>query len=763
MNRTTAKHLFLLALAVSLFYWKTLLTRQFTMLIGTEAVNYTYSWLHFWISSIRHGHLPLWDPYGFSGRPFAGEMLTAAFDPLHLVLVLIPFNRDGLFSPRLYDEMMIVMHLLGAYFMFALVRELRLARLSAFVGACCFALSGMVVRFLWPPYVESAIWLPAIVLFLIRMLHSEQVTRVALNASLAGACLGMSILAGGLHMAILEAIVIVTVLAYFAATSRLPWTAQLSGGSHWLRVAVMLTLALAVAGGIGAVQLLPSMEYSRLSLRWIVGGVFPSSLKIPYDRLNSGMWPQSVITLLFPLAFDGKIGDENWVRAYIGVFPFFMALIGIWKRWSNTWVRYLTGLAVAAFAYSFAEFSPLHGVLYALVPFLWLAREAGRFLYLAQFALAVLAAFGLDALLDKSRTEIEWIPAKRVLKWISICCGAGILLPGLYSQFSLSIWNCLSLLLILASCGWIVYLLRKPAGAFVQVLLVVFILFDLDAFQWLEANNIGLRTGDKAAEMASLKGAIGFIKSQPGVFRVQVPFKDPTEDPPNVGDAYQVQTVWGGGGTQITDYYKIWTKENLLGVRYRIKPATTNDAGAVYEDSRWKVYENTQAFPRAWVVHKSLVETSTDGVFRRMDDSGTDLRQVAVMETRLPVALASEMEREEPVLFRKYEANSLQLDVNAKAAGLLVLTDVFYPGWQATVNGKSVLIYKVDGALRGVLLQPGENQVTMEYAPFSFYLGATVTLLTIVGISFMAALNWRSNRSQIHAQVQPNKILEHGI
>lgn len=173
MSRTTAKYLFLLALAVSLFYWKTLLTRQFTMLIGSEAVNYTYAWLHFWVNSIRHGQLPLWDPYGFSGRPFAGEMLTAAYDPLHLLLALVPFNRDGMFSPQLYNGMMIMMHLLGAYFAFALLMELRLARLSAFVGACCFALGGLVVRILWPPYVESAVWLPVIVLFLIRAMHSE--------------------------------------------------------------------------------------------------------------------------------------------------------------------------------------------------------------------------------------------------------------------------------------------------------------------------------------------------------------------------------------------------------------------------------------------------------------------------------------------------------------------------------------------------------------------------------------------------------------
>src|SRR5579859_1145747 len=64
----------LLALAVALFYWKTLLTRQFTFIIGSEAVNQSYSWLIFWVRSVRALQFPLWDPYAFAGWPFAAEM-----------------------------------------------------------------------------------------------------------------------------------------------------------------------------------------------------------------------------------------------------------------------------------------------------------------------------------------------------------------------------------------------------------------------------------------------------------------------------------------------------------------------------------------------------------------------------------------------------------------------------------------------------------------------------------------------------------------
>src|SRR5258708_1267017 len=72
----------LLAITIA-FNWKILLTRQFSLLTGYEGVNQAYAWLNFGIGSVKRGHLPLWDPYVFSGRVFCGEMQTGAFDPLN--------------------------------------------------------------------------------------------------------------------------------------------------------------------------------------------------------------------------------------------------------------------------------------------------------------------------------------------------------------------------------------------------------------------------------------------------------------------------------------------------------------------------------------------------------------------------------------------------------------------------------------------------------------------------------------------------------
>jgi hypothetical protein len=714
----------LLAPVVALFYWRTLLTGQYTLIIGSEGVNMTYAWLHFWVRSIRDWQVPLWDPYTFAGSPFAATLLPSVFYPLQLLFLLVPLTRDGFISPHFYHIYLALAHLLCACFTFALLRELNRSRFAAFMGACVFSLSGLLVRMMWPPYIESCIWLPAVFLFLMRSLRAAGRSHAVIEAAFGGLCLGMSILTGGLTFFFMQGIFVVTAVLQNAVSRQS--TPTTDRRQRWSRMALILVVLFVVAGGLGAAQLLPASEYGRLSLRFIDGGAFPAARKIPYERLVPGMWPQSIVSALLPAAFDGKIGGEESFPFYVGVFPLFLAVTAIWRSWRNVWVRYLTRLAVLAFVYSLGELSPLHGVLYAIVPFLWLTRSANRFFYLVSFALAILSAFGLDALLDPVNRGPSWTPAKGIVKWIAIASTAALLLPAVFSKLNLGIWNAFSLLLILCACGWFVRLGRNPATTRLRLALLAFILFDLAAFNWLEASKAALRKdGDQFEQMVSLRGAAEFVKTRPVPGRVRVS----VEPEPNVGDVYGIQSVWGGGATALTDYSQLGLRDDLLNVRYVIKPASVPDPGPVYQDANWKVYENPNAYPRGWIVHQSIAAPSHEAAFRQLDRPGIDLHQVAVLETALPLAPAAG--QDESVRFRSYEADRMAMQVDARSAGLLVLSEMYYPGWFATVNGKAAPIYPVDGALRGIPISAGPNRVELKYSPLSFRAGAALSLLTL--------------------------------
>ena len=732
-----AKSLALLTVVTALFDWKTVLTNQFTLLVGAEGVNYTYSWLHFWIRSLRNAHAPLWDPFAFCGRPFAAEMLPSAFYPLHLVLLLVPFNRNGLFSPRLYNEIFAFSHLLCLCFTYGLIRELNLSRLSAFVGACAFSLSSMLGNIPWPPFLEGAIWLPAIFLFTLRALRSEDVRTVMCQASLSGLCLGMSILTGGLHFSIMQGIFIVcAVLCYGGSTAPRAGPTRIA---HWRRISLILTVVLVVSAGCGAVQLLPAFEYSRLSLRFIDGGPFPAGDKIPYSRLHPGMWPQSIVSTIFPFAYGGQIGGgERWA-IYIGVFPFFLAVIAIWKCWQSVWVRYLTGVAVLAFLYTLGEFSPLHGWLYAAGPLLWVVRTASRFVYLITFSLAVLSAFGLETLLNRNIQRAAWRPVEQVLKWIALASAIALFVPAIFSQLNLGIWVGLSLLLILASCGWFSYLIVSGAGTSSRVLLVAFILFDLTAFHWAEINRAAPNNPDDLLrQIISLRGVADFLRTQPELGRVRVA----VSPEPNIGDVYGVQSAWGGGGTLLTSYSRLRSHQDLLNVRYTVKPASVAEPAPIYQDDRWKVYENSNAFPRAWLVHKTIVEKSQEAVFRLIDDPAVNLRQVALLEAPPLQALQDTAATNEQTRFIAYETDHIALQATADSPGLMVMSEMYYPGWRATVNGKPTAVLRVDGGLRGIEVPRGQSRIELKYRPSILYLGGVLTLVTLGGVASALALTW---------------------
>ena len=77
-----------------------------------------------------------------------------------------------------------------------------------------------------------------------------------------------------------------------------------------------------------------------------------------------------------------------------------------------------------------------------------------------------------------------------------------------------------------------------------------------------------------------------------------------------------------------------------------------------------------------------------------------------------------------------YESPS-QVWVNVEMAckGMLIVSDNWYPGWRAEVDGRPAEIWKVDTVIRGVVVNAGKHTVAMRYRPFSVYFGFALTLL----------------------------------
>jgi uncharacterized membrane protein YfhO len=78
--------------------------------------------------------------------------------------------------------------------------------------------------------------------------------------------------------------------------------------------------------------------------------------------------------------------------------------------------------------------------------------------------------------------------------------------------------------------------------------------------------------------------------------------------------------------------------------------------------------------------------------------------------------------------------NKISIDAQSSGPGLLVLGDTYYPGWKAFVNGKESRIYRVNHAMRGVVVAGGRQSVEFRYEPASFLIGAVISSVSVVAL-----------------------------
>jgi len=718
----TARWILLIGLTVALFYWKIVFTGQFTILWQWEPVTQSYSWYNFASTWIHKGILPIWDPYRFSGSTFIGEMQTGLFYPLKFLVYIMPLDAAGMVSERIYNEFYVLTHILAVIFTFLLARHLRLSPFASFVAGLSFSLGGYLGNTGHPHTLDSGIWLPLIVLFFLRSTEERSAARGAFFAALSGLALGMAVLAGGIHMVIMGGIVIGTMCVALSA-----------GKSPPTRIFALAAVVAVIGFLFGAVQLLPSMEYGPLSYRWI-GADQPIRFqqKVPYQFLGgiARFSPRSLATFLFGAANEGDHIPNN----YFGVLPFLLSIIGAWRAWGERWVKYFAVLAIASYIYAWGEFSFLHGVLY-LVPGLDVAREAGRFVLVTHFAAAILAAYGIDKLFGaKAPADASMRGFVRGLRWLVVFLTALLIAGAVQTSITILDSFFMSFTFIAAAYAMFELVHRGRRSAATKALVVFLLLWDLYEFN-SPIQNRGVMQAQKHDSMADLldsRKLAGFFKAQGSMFRVHFD----GDAPPNIGDSYGIPMTGGMGATMLVDYFGYLSHprmSQLLNVRYTIRKGDLPGREAVLSDGVWRVYPNADGGKPGWVVHDIEMVPSTERPPKRLMDPAFDAAHVALLERPLqePIDRGSEPEAT-VVTIVSNEPNAQEFRVETKGRGVLVTSEVFYPGWQAAVNGHPVTIYRADGILRAVVIPDGQSTITFNYRPSSVRTGAAMTLAAVL-------------------------------
>jgi hypothetical protein len=724
------------------FFWRILFTETWKPAGGGDLVSFLFPTYRFAAASLNDGFLPLWNPHLYSGAPFLADMQAGLFYPINLLLFLV--------APEFpYETLpwMVVLHVfLAGLFMYLCLRHLepnRPVRIpAALAGAIAYMFSDLfIVHFGNLNLVAVAAWLPLIMLFFWRALRSRSLG----FAVGAGVVYGISTLEGHLQITLYIALALVVAVAVEAVTGR-----RSGRGWAWSLLALVTTAAVAI--GLSALVLLPTFEYAGLSPRAELGY---------QDAARYSLEPGLLGEMLVPALFGSREPSLYWgvwdrvAVGYLGIFPLILAGLAVMMRRGRR-VALFASLAVAAFLLALGGASIIHGWVYQLLPGFGQVRAPARAVFLVDFGLAALAALALDLFLGPLdvRARSAFRRVWRGLLWF----GAAAVLIGVAWAYlviyqaqggdPILFWRVsaagsgviFALLMLVASLAWLgarrTGRLRLKVLAWLAVGLIFLDLASVGAY-----TDLGTEPPTAGFEHPQV---IEFLENDPGFFRIDsrtdvwdvwqpslallAGFYDVggIDNPLVVAD---VARFWEGTGGRSTRLY------DLLGVRYVFgsKEVTLdwNKFSLAFDgDPDVNVYRNETVLPRAFVVHRATVAADHEDAWAQIQQPGFDPSTMVVLEGGTPLNLAQDVQAGVEIV--RYEPNALEVRVDSEAEGYLFLSDPFYPGWRAEVNGEPATILRADYAFRAVAVPAGSHTVTMAFRPGSWYAGLGITAFTAV-------------------------------
>ena len=168
----------------------------------------------------------------------------------------------------------------------------------------------------------------------------------------------------------------------------------------------------------------------------------------------------------------------------------------------------------------------------------------------------------------------------------------------------------------------------------------------------------------------------------------------------------------------------------------------------VYEQQETLILRNSRVLPRAWLVAEAEAVDGEGALQRIRGESATefDPRRTALLEVRpdeLPQLPGGVITTNSSARITRYEPNRLQIETSAPTATVLVVSEIFYPGWVASIDGQPVPIVAADYLLRGIALSAGEHRVEMHYTAPAARTGAILSALTLCLILGLGIYAWR--------------------
>lgn len=712
------------------------------------------------VSLLKQGLPPLWNPHNFSGNTLLATYQIGIFHPVSWLFLLLPMIEA-------WSVSVLLQPFLGLLFTYLLFRVLKYSRVAATFGAVTFALSGTLLVWWEEAYVAgyTAIGLPLLLYALER--YREQGGRFSLVLLMLGF---VWLIVSGWFQFTLYALIFVCIWCWYR-------TAVLKLFDKRLLQTVGLAAIAAVA--LSGMHLLPAAEAYLHSARASTDARFLfEGYLMPLTHL---------VTLLAPdffgnpatYSFFGKGFYYEHVM-YFGIVPLFFVLIAIFSV-SRRDKRAIPAYLFLVFLSLGLALPTSWLLLYMLKLPIVSVLIPSRIFYLSTFMASLLAADGLQRFAANPDRMLLRRPIKVVLGslaalWVFVlfCRFAYPLLPfGSVSLRNLVLPTGFAVATVVILTAGLQPRFRRIVPWLIVGLAVVgsiymankYLYFSEARFMYPDTpvitelkqragtdriwgygsgvleNNFATQYGLYAAEgydsfFIRRYGQLVHAAANNGGASAAIPRADARITAARMGNQWQLHPM----------------QERLLalaGVRYVYGLLPSHEETAtlsglvhkqqVWSDQRYQIFRNDDALPRVFFADTYRVAGTDQGILTAVLSPETDIRRTLILEQDpgLPAVDA----RQYTATMTAYTPLRVMVRTVSAAPALLFLSDAYYPGWKAYVDGTAAPVYRADYAFRSTVVPAGEHTVEWRYEPESWKYGK---LLSLVGLLVFLGLVWRN-------------------
>jgi len=677
----------LLFLALAATYWKIDVLAAATGIVtpfsSEDLYTLYYPLIHFGIESMKDLHIPLWNPYQALGVPFLGSALFGLFSPFSFLYYILPTHLAMGWSTVMNIA------LAGLFTFIFLHRGLRLQTPGAVTGSLVFMFSGpLLLEIIHPSLLGAMAFLP-LLLFLTGKVFETGSPRWTVLFALILAC---QMLTGAVQIVVHT---VFMVAAYGAVLVYLRWRE----GGAMARPLILLLAGGIIAIALSSLQWLPLWELSGHTGRDASG----LSLKdVEPFRTYFTPWVVTKAILL-----GGRGVSIGFIPVLLGP----LAFLGP-NRAKRPYKVFFAITAVLTLLMAFGTHTPLYGIYYHYLPTGKMFRVPVRWLWLTAFSVAMLAAMGAESIFN--RLEGRKMARRGVVIIIPL-----VITVFLFDKNIMRLYNhpqnTPEIFTRHSAEG---AFLRKKQGAYRTYITSDFVndYSLLEKFGTLE--KVFVLNDYESLSTSAYKRFIGTILGDRNILGKKIFY-----------GAYQL----GGNRRHLR-------LMSLLSVGFIMEKGTNfftrrrpPGIGEIYNRNGVRIYRYRGALPRAYIVYRSETIRDEKAALERLTSPSFNPRSAVVLERDAGLG-----RRHAPRLTRaritRLAPERIEMVVHPDQKGVLVLTDLYYPGWRAYVDGEERPILRANTIMRGVILEKGAHRVVFDYKPLPFRVGLWTSLLTLAGI-----------------------------